>query len=713
MDIDGGGAYEDLDKAEEIVKEASRLSAIDSSKALESAAKARLRYSALTEALRLPDLNSSTTTTTTSNSSCLLSIRSSFQSPNQDTSTPSAKNSHHSCQAQEDSNSLRSTSSSVDCITSEDSSHLDQTSSPAVPLFTRVCSISAHGGKPVRDINSKRTHTQDNLHEGTTKVISKAEWGLSLARPSTASRFSPDSPSVQNPLHPRWRRKPLLLRPSPPALPANEPSRRERNRQLSSLSNNSSLISLESSNLELNSSNDTNLRYRNYTNPLLGQATTSPTPTDGSRNNSSMTETSTLTSEDRTSLPEFESIIDYSAAKCGFGETLRDGEQVRYSVLAHVVPKSFEESQFERVGLSIFMEDGRAAEDGQVLNYKLVPFKEPIAGSASKKLDDLNSSVSVEILSQVGEKPGFYYSNAADDHAPFSQLPIKLDSGKSSLCNITPTTGISSRSSHNSGGEATEYPTLKSSHEVHLSKVDMELGDKKYSKSARLRRSIYSLAKYGGKSSSPSLDSRRTTEMASELLPRLDQASISDLSVSPPSTPISIGHQSKDQDFTIKIGRADSQSTSTYEFDRASVGSSKDHLAPYGSDWPRLKQRSSSLQEISEEQMINRKSQQDVAETQQNVADTLKALESDTGNYRNNSIRSLDDQKTMNRLERMTFGLKKERRLVDVRRDLETEREYEKPIRLRKIKGRSKAISGPILIERSDEERGQDKKKAT
>ncbi|KAH9820983.1 hypothetical protein DFH28DRAFT_923431 [Melampsora americana] len=56
MDIDGGGAYEDLDKAQEITREVSRQLIVDSAQALKKATEARNRYSALTEAYHANDI---------------------------------------------------------------------------------------------------------------------------------------------------------------------------------------------------------------------------------------------------------------------------------------------------------------------------------------------------------------------------------------------------------------------------------------------------------------------------------------------------------------------------------------------------------------------------------------------------------------------------------------------------------------------------------
>ncbi|EGG01677.1 uncharacterized protein MELLADRAFT_91944 [Melampsora larici-populina 98AG31] len=56
MDIDGGGAYEDLDKAQEITREVSRQLIIDTAQALQKATEARHRYSALTEAHHANDV---------------------------------------------------------------------------------------------------------------------------------------------------------------------------------------------------------------------------------------------------------------------------------------------------------------------------------------------------------------------------------------------------------------------------------------------------------------------------------------------------------------------------------------------------------------------------------------------------------------------------------------------------------------------------------
>lgn len=224
MDIDGGGAYEDLDKAQEITREVSRQLIIDSAHALQKATEARNRYSALTEAyhgndpiLFTPMAGPLTKRTSTQVPKGYFNSRDSFISSSAKSGRGSRLSDQCDCEVHDRCSCSSPSSQQRDSTSSRGSQ------SSRVMLFTRR--------------NSKPTWASRSEETGELGPIVEVENGSDehtralAGSPSTFENSS--SQAAVDPLtgQPRWRPRPLFLKPAkvesspgPTRRPINESS---------------------------------------------------------------------------------------------------------------------------------------------------------------------------------------------------------------------------------------------------------------------------------------------------------------------------------------------------------------------------------------------------------------------------------------------------------------------------------------------------------
>lgn len=714
MEIDGGGAYEDLDKAEEIVKGISIISALYPTQALRSAAEARSRYSALSGTLCLSSSHNSSRNSRLlfglqsrnsihrnrlSSSYCSNSGPSNLQINTSDASdclesSPTCSSGGSGCFSPERSESRFSSTPSLSRSTS--SSH-NTSSCGSVPLFTRLANFPSsrdpvdhhHMDKP-KSPNSRHSH---HVLEADPTLDRHFD-DQSHVSPGTHSDHSHDSLPVNQANGNGWRKKPFLLRPA--SSHPRQTSWSAINRKAGRFGPSQTLIDQQHT---ISHSTASDLERKTSLTPSFGG------PMQGSLDPSRRVRT--VSSEIQETLPPnypgwrcqpdslyddpMEAVIqeeeeqdDVTQKRSQVG--LVGDQALRYSVLSNVSMKSFEESQFERVGLSVFLESVQIEEEvpstpGNQAGQPRVIIDSPTAqqmneviNAKERHMDDLpslhdlrskfssSSTISFEGKTSEGRSEIGHHSVNPGDR-PFQHLVPVQDYGASTR-GISPIDTISDILSISQGYRSGSSEPPGSEHSPRMSVTTQSsegLDHLNQQSGGHMRKSWYSFGVKHKKRNSRLLD-------------------------------LNLGYcNSLEGDRRRKV-----------ESSRAGANRKKGD--------PKASSELSHASSCSTHNSLRSPASQSSFYRMMRSSTTLTTLhDSHPETVSKPSEQRETDVTETNRVAMMNSGgdhipQTQQRKLIDVQRDLETEIELERHRgKYKKIRGRKKVISGPIMLTENDQ----------